>query len=106
MRTYISCKITGLDIKVAEALFEQMECQLRDNGHVPINPCKILPYHPNTTWEQYMLADIEAIFACDAMVMLDNWHLSRGAKIEHAIAQQMGLEIYYPTMHHYLTGKK
>ena len=102
MRVYISGKITGLDIKVAESLFEQMENQLKDVGHNPINPCKILPYHPNYTWEEYMLADVKMLFSCDAIVMLDNWHLSKGAKIEHAIAQQMGLEIYYPSMHRHL----
>lgn len=99
---YISGKITGLDISVAEAAFEEMEIRLNAVGHKAINPCKILPYHPDYKWEEYMLADIKMIFECNAMVMLDNWETSRGAKIEHAIAIHLGLEIYYPKMHHYL----
>lgn len=102
MRVYISGKITGLDIKVAEGYFEQVENQLKNAGHVPVNPCKILPWHPDYTWEEYMLADIKMIFGCNAMIMLENWSDSRGAKIEHAIAMQLGLEIYYPTMHKHL----
>ena len=102
MRIYISGKISGLDIKVAEGLFEQMENLLQQKGFIPVNPMKLVPYDPALTWEDYMVEDIRAIFACQAIVMLDNWHLSRGAKIEHAIAQQIGLEIYYPSMHRHL----
>ena len=102
MRVYISGKISGLDIKVAVSLFEKMENKLSAYGHIPVNPCKILPYDPKHQWEDYMIEDIRALFACDAIVMLDNWHLSKGAKIEHAIAQQMGLDIYYPAMHKHI----
>lgn len=104
-RVYISGKISGLDIKVAEGYFESMENQIKEAGHIPINPMKVMAYHPDHTWEDYMIADIRALFGCTAIVMLENWQDSRGAKIEHAIALNNGMEIYYPTMHKYILSK-
>jgi hypothetical protein len=56
---------------------------------------KHVPYHPDKTWKDYMIEDIKLIFDCEAMHMLPNWILSKGAKIEHAIAQHLLLEITY-----------
>lgn len=99
MKIYISGKITGLDIKEAESIFEAVERKLHEAGLLPINPCKILPYAPQHTWKDYMLEDIKAIFDCEAMFMLDNWRDSKGAKIEHDIAHALGLKVYYSTHH-------
>lgn len=100
-RIYISGKITGLDIKVAEGYFEAVEQQLTKAGHIPINPMKILGYDPKHTWKDYMVADIEALLGCDAILMLENWTDSKGAKIEHAIAEKLGLELYYSKNHNF-----
>lgn len=37
--------------------------------------------------------DVLAIAACDRMVMLPNWQMSRGARIEYQIARYLGLVI-------------
>lgn len=94
-RIYISGQITGLDLKMAEEYFKAAEQVITDMGHIAINPMVILPYSPELTWENYMVADIKAIFTCDAMLMLENWKNSKGAKIEHAIAQGKGIDVYY-----------
>lgn len=99
MKVYISGQITGLNIKVAEGYFEVVENKLSDAGHAPINPCKILPYDPKFTWKEYMIEDIKAIFDCEAMFMLDNWRESKGAQIEHMLAQHLGLKVFYSTHH-------
>jgi hypothetical protein len=99
MKVYISGKITGLDIKVAEGYFEVIEQELSKAGHQPINPCKILPFHPDHTWQTYMIEDFKALLSCDAILMLENWTDSKGARIEHAIAKELGLNIYYQKNH-------
>jgi len=101
MKIYISGKITGLNMQVAEHYFETVENELLKAGHQPINPCKILPYHPDHDWKRYMIADIEALMSCDAILMLDNWTDSKGAKIEHAIAEKLGLQLYYSKNHNF-----
>lgn len=99
IRIYISGQITGLDIKVAAENFEQAELKLAEVGHAPVNPMKIVPYDPEWTWEDYMVADIRALFGCEAIFMLSNWEQSKGARIEHAIATQMGIAVHYADNH-------
>lgn len=101
MRIYISGQITGLEIKTAESYFEMVENKLTEAGHTPINPCKILPYDPQHTWHDYMAEDIKALLYCDAIFMLENWTNSKGAKIEHGIAQGLGLPVYYAKNHNF-----
>jgi hypothetical protein len=101
MRIYISGKISGLDYEVAKGYFDLVEEKLRTAGHVPINPCNIVPPNPNPDWKAYMVADIEALMNCDAIIMLENWRDSKGAKIEHAIAEHLGLSVYYSQNHNF-----
>lgn len=101
MKIYISGKITGLDIAVAEDLFEAAENKLKSAGMEPVNPCKILPYDPKHTWEDYMVEDVRALFKCNAILMLDNWQDSRGARVEHAIAKELGLKVFYSQNHNF-----
>ncbi len=95
MKYYISGQITGLDLEVAKSIFEAKELELKAMGRVPVNPMKVIEYHPNLTWKDYMMADIEALFDCQGIVMLPNWKNSRGAKIEHDIAKHLELVIEY-----------
>lgn len=95
MKTYISGKITGLELTEAQALFQAAEDVLRGTKCEPVNPMKIAPYNPDWEWHHYMAAYVEALFTCEAIYMLSNWADSRGARIEHAIAEQMGLKITY-----------
>ena len=71
MKIYISGKITDTDIE-----------QTRENG-LPID----------SPWEQHMLRDIELLMGCGGIFLLPDWKESRGARIEHAIAKELGLLI-------------
>lgn len=93
MKIYISGKITGLDLEQAKKNFEDVEKLIILLGHEPINPMKVLEYDPKLTWEDYMLADIRALFGCDAIFMQENWKDSRGARIERSIAFELGIKI-------------
>ena len=88
-----------MHIKVAEQYFQQVEDQLTEKGHIPINPLKINPNHPLPEWYDYMAEDTRALLQCDAIIMLENWTDSKGARIEHAIAKEHGLEMYYMQNH-------
>jgi len=93
MRIYISGKITGLDPKIAKANFDAIEWALRHYGHDVFNPLQKNP--EGLTWEQYMVRDIKILLSCDAIYMMNNWQDSKGAVIEHSVAQRAGLKIYY-----------
>ena len=42
-----------------------------------------------------MKRDLDALFKCDAIYMLDGWEQSEGAKIEHALAAMLSMCILY-----------
>lgn len=94
---YISGKITGLDIGEAAINFQNAESHLiqtYDNIEV-INPIRSVPYKKGKTWEEYMIDDIALLFECDTIYMLKNWTDSKGARIECAIAMNMGKTILF-----------
>ena len=99
-RIYISGKITGLDITEATKKFKNAEHYLMtnyDNIEI-VNPMREVPYKKEKTWEQYMLEDINLLFGCDSIFMLDNWKNSKGARIEYNIAKEMSKTILFQSM--------
>lgn len=94
-KIYISGKISGLETEEVKSLFNQAEQSLKLRGFETVNPLDVLPYQEHLTWEDYMIADIKALFDCKAIFMLTNWKDSRGARIEHNIANELGLRIIY-----------
>lgn len=95
-RIYIAGKITGLDLEDAFRTFEAAEVGIRERGHEPLNPMKLVDQDPDRFWAEDMLDAIEIVLVrAQAVYMLSNWRDSKGARIEHAIAEQLGLPIYY-----------
>ena len=101
MKIYISGKITGLPLEEAQALFQAAEDAIISSEMfnltskaIPINPMKIEHNH-GQSWEEYMREDIYALLGCDAIYMLNNWGESRGARLEYAIAKEIGLVISF-----------
>jgi hypothetical protein len=100
-KVYISGKITGLELSDAESKFELAEkdakyhfSKITESKIKSINPMK-LNHKENATWEDFMIVDIAELFKCNAIYMLDNWRESKGARIEHSIAKEMGIPVFY-----------
>lgn len=93
-RYYIAGKISGLPYQVAVLEFAQAEKSLLRYGQV-FNPIKISPFKEGKLWRHYMIDCLSVLMECDAIYMLRNWKDSKGARIEHAIATELGLEIIY-----------
>lgn len=47
-------------------------------------------------WRMCMRKDIGALLSCEMIVLLDGWQKSKGARLEHHIAREMGMTINYP----------
>jgi hypothetical protein len=48
---------------------------------------------PDEFWRECMEACLRELLHCDAIYMLNNWRTSRGARVELAVAVELGLEI-------------
>lgn len=95
---YISGKITGLTPEQVKYEFDgaEFEIEALHPNYGIINPSK-LPDHSNhdKSWVAYMRVDITWLMKCDAVYMLKNWQDSKGAVLEHTIAQELGMTIIY-----------
>jgi len=95
MRVYISGPITG--VPDYNENFIQAERKLLAAGHDPVIPVTIgaalsarLGREP--TWREYMREDIKALCDCDAIIMLDGWEKSSGARLEEHIAMRLDIK--------------
>ena len=90
MKVYISGPITGVP-NGNQTAFDQAAAKLLDRGHDPVNPHDLHAGAADTSWAGYMRRDIVALMGCDAVVVLDGWGNSRGARIERELAERLGL---------------
>jgi hypothetical protein len=106
-RLYIAGPMTGHEDLNFPA-FNSAAAEYRRRGAFVINPAEMNggnaeialtakltadEYHAH--WVRCMKKDINALMTCDGMVMLPGWQKSRGAKLEHHIARNLGLTITY-----------
>lgn len=95
MKIYISGKITGTEDYPER--FQRAAEAITAKGHEAINPLMLNTIlNPWTTsWEQYMVADLGLLRACEAAYFMPGWGNSTGSKIEHGEAVRKRLKIYY-----------
>ena len=92
---YISGRITGLPYDEAFTNFKKAEEYLQCLGYAVVNPMVLVPYNIYWTWFDYMGEDIKLLGKCDSIYMLNCWHKSDGAYIEHEISIRKNLTIIY-----------
>ncbi len=96
MNIYIAGKITGLTEAEAFESFDLAAREIEKRGHEPLNPMRLVDQDPDRTYEDLLLNALEIVLvSAEAMYMLPNWRDSLGARIEHAIATEKKLPIYY-----------
>ena len=94
MKIYISGKISGTNLTETRKRFASVAKAMKRLGYEPVNPLENgLSEHD--TWEAHIVKDIAALLQCKAIYMLQGWQDSKGARIEHHIATEIGLPIMY-----------
>lgn len=108
-RIYIAGKITGEDLDkceekfnayghyLAESKFITKLSNFRESGNISFTHGFLINAHliPDGTWEKYMKNDLRQLLLCDEIHMLPCWVNSKGAKIEHQLALDLGIVIKY-----------
>ena len=90
-KIYISGAITNNPFYKIE--FERAVAVIAAGGYLPVNPAET--EIEGASWLDYMRRDIKLLADCDGVYMLTSWKKSKGAKIEHQLAKDLGLRIYY-----------
>jgi len=93
MKTYVAGPMSGLPDFNFPA-FHAEAARLRACGDTVLNPAENAE-PPCKSWEGYMRMAIAQVVQCDAVFMLSGWEDSRGARLEHRIAKELGLTIAY-----------
>jgi hypothetical protein len=106
-RVYIAGPMTGM-IDLNFPAFHTAAAEYRKRGAFVINPAEINggdaeiaqtekmsaeQYHAH--WVKCLKKDISALLTCDTIVMLPGWSTSRGATLEHYVADVLGMTITY-----------
>ena len=96
MKLYISIPISGRPIHEAKHQAECIKAKLEPHGHECITPFDVCP-EADKTYGYYMGRDIEALLADDieGAVFGNEFHNSKGCRLEHAAAQIYGKHIVY-----------
>lgn len=90
MKVYVAGKITGL--KGYKQLFKAAAEELSALGYKVMNPA-VFP--AGFEHEEYMKICYSMIDVCDAVLFLNNWQDSKGAKMEHKYAVENSKWIKY-----------
>lgn len=89
-KVYLSGPMTGLP-QLNKPAFDAAAEFLRGEGHVVFNPAEVSL--PGSSWADYMRVDIIAMLSCEAVYLLPGWEKSRGARLEHHIANELGMRV-------------
>lgn len=92
IRVYIAGPMSGLPELNFPAFYTEAT-RLRALGYEVVNPAEINP-NPNTGWVDCMRADIKQLVDCDTVALLPDWAKSRGARLEHSIAEALSIACF------------
>ena len=94
MKVYVAGKITDLEPIEVRKNFIRAEVDLRDKGHFVMTPRAIMDFQ-GFEHEDYMHVCYAMIDVCDAVYFLNDWKMSKGARMEHQYAKKNHKVIYY-----------
>ncbi len=93
MKIYVAGPMTGhKDLNFPA--FHAAASALRAAGWEVVNPAEVNPDH-TMAWADCMRRDITALVGCDAIVLLDGWMSSKGARLERHIAVELDMAVHY-----------
>jgi hypothetical protein len=92
-KLYISGAISGMP-GLNRLKFAKATKTFRDKGFIVVNPHEVCEGISADEWSLCMRLCITSLMGCDVMIMLDDWQNSKGATIEHQLAQNLGIKTY------------
>ena len=93
MRIYIAGPITGHE-STTKGRFDAAAREIRKRGRNPVNPYYIGWTFEGGTHTEYMSVCIPLLELADAILMLEGWEESRGARAEYHHARAYHMPVY------------
>jgi len=90
-RTYLAGPMSNLPDFNYPA-FHKAAASLRANGLHVENPAEN-PTPECGTWAAYMRMAMAQLLTCDTIALLPGWTASRGARLEHKVAVELGMRV-------------
>lgn len=95
-RIFISGKISGEPVIDTVRRFQSVEFDMKISEPTEfINPLELPGIHFGISYEEAMNICLTALETCDTIYMLRDWQESKGARMEHERAKELGLKIMY-----------
>lgn len=89
---YIAGPMTGIP-EFNYPLFNATAKALRAAGVEVRNPAENDGGSAGESWEFYMRLALRSLLECDEIVLLPGWRDSRGARLEEAVARELGMRV-------------
>lgn len=90
-KIYIAGKISGEDYRECFEKFKTAYRQAINMGFEPINP--MLFTTDEMSWNECMRIVLRKMLECDSILLLPDYHKSKGAMIEYELAQKLEMNI-------------
>lgn len=105
-RIYLSGPMTGYP-EFNYPAFHKAAADLRAHGYEVVSPAEQdadSGLDPGSSqWADFVRWDLRVLVDCDGIVLLDGWHKSKGARLEHHVALELGMDVQ--TIHEALASK-
>jgi hypothetical protein len=88
---YVSGPMSGYD-ECNFPAFNEAAGYLRSLGHPVVNPADF-GADPGVRWADCLKRDLVVLIHCEAVVTLDGWEKSNGARLEVHVATELGIPV-------------
>jgi len=89
---YLSGPLTSTgDLETNKQVFAKWAAVMRGEGLTVFSPPE--DEEPGLEWKDYIRRDLTILPRCRKLVMLPDWTLSRGARLERYVAMEIGMPI-------------
>ena len=97
---YIAGPISKVDWAEAKVKFVDLESKVRKFKPKHIyNPLDFMDppvkMDEMERWSWYMRQAVRCLSLCDAIVLMDNYHISKGARLEKYLAEELDITVYH-----------
>jgi hypothetical protein len=99
---YISGPITGTDMDDTKNKFVKVHNKLWGLGAAKVcnpiyfgKPPSDLSLDTSQKWEYYMKNSLRSLVDCTTIVMMEGYHISKGARLEKFVAEQLGIKVLF-----------